>query len=135
MLVALVLLAACGDEEPKTSDPATTTSTSEPPTTETSSVETVSAVLASRIRGEFPGVHDTVVTVDGDHMRIEFTVGEGETPGDASAFGQLAASELQTIAPEMLDDIDDVTVVIQRPDEPLPVEETFILHGQLLPIP
>lgn len=132
LVVCAVGLAACGDDKPKSSDP-TTTSTTEVPTTETSTMDTVSAVLASRIRGEFPGVHDTVVTVDGDHMRIDFEVGEGETPGDASAFGQLAAQELQAIASELVDGIDDVTVHIEGPDAP--VEETFVLHGQLLPVP
>lgn len=131
LVVCAIGVAGCGDDKPKSSDP-TTTSTTEVPTTETSSLSTVSAVLASRLRGEFPGVHDTEVTVDGDHMRIHFEVGEGETPGDASAFGQLAAQELQTIAPEVVDHIDDVTVHIEGAGAP--VEETFILHGQLLPM-
>lgn len=130
-MVCAVGLVACGDDEPKSSDP-TTTSTTEAPTTETSTLGTVSAVLASRLRGEFPGVRDTEVTVDGDHLRIHFEVGEGEVPGSEPLdFALLAAQELQTIAPEVVDRIDDVTVHIEGIDAP--VEETFVLHGELLP--
>jgi ABC-type glycerol-3-phosphate transport system substrate-binding protein len=133
-LVAVVLaaLAACGDDEPSATDPpaSTTTSTSAAPTTETSSVETVQAVLASRLRGEYPGINDTHITVDGDQMGLHFVVGAGETPGDALAFGQLAAQELLAIAPELLDGITEVTVRLGGPESP--EEETFMLWGQLL---
>jgi ABC-type transport system substrate-binding protein len=130
----LLLAAACGDDEPQSSSsepdaeatPTPTTTTTAPASSETSDPATVTAVLASRLRGEYPGIHDTRIAVDGDELQLEFDVGEEETPGDARAFGVLAAQELQTIAPETLDGIDDVRVTILGPDGP--VRETYLLE-------
>jgi hypothetical protein len=137
LCVALLVVVACGDDEPRSSSPESTTTTSSSTTTapaassETSDPATITAVLASRLRGEYPGIHDTRMSVDGDELQLEFDVGEEETPGDARAFGVLAAQELQTFAPETLDGIDDVRVTILGPDGP--VRETFLLFGGLLP--
>lgn len=132
MLVAGI--AGCGDDEPPSDDPPATTTTTEPVTTETSSLETVSAVLASRLRGEYPGVRDTHVSVDGAELRLEFEIGAGETPGDAGDLGRLAVEELQFTSPEILDGVANVLVHVEGPTTPA-TEETFVLHGQLLPIP
>jgi len=135
VVVGLLLLAACGDDEPRSSGPestATTTTTAAAATTETSDPDTVTAVLASRLRGEYPGIHDTRMTVDDDELRLEFDVGDEETPGDARAFGVLAAQELQTFAPDTLDGITDVTVTLLAPSGP--TSDTFLLFGGLLPI-
>ena len=128
-------IAGCGEDEPRSDDPpASTTTTTAVVTTETSSLETVSAVLASRLRGEYPGVRDTHVTVDGIEMRLDFEIGTGETPGDAGDLGRLAVEELQYTSPDILEDVTTVTVHIEGPTSPA-TEETFVLHGQLLPIP
>ena len=135
VLLTVLAVGACGDDEPRSSVPeATTTTTSTAPaaTTETSDPATITAVLASRLRGEFPGIHDTRMTTDGDELQLEFDVGGEETPGDARAFGVLAAQELQTIAPESLDGIADVRITILGPAGP--VRETFLLFGGLLPV-
>ena len=135
VVVAAALGNACGNDEDSRSstEGATTTTTSQPATTQTSALAAVQDVLASRIRGEFPGVQETKVVVDGDTLQLAFTVGEGETPGSARDYAQLAATELQTVAPDLVAALTDVTVTISQADGSVD-EETYRLHGELLSI-
>ena len=145
--ICLAVVAACGDDEPDpsagSSDPSGSTSlpdsttvssdlSATPSTLEPPDLATVNAVLASRLRGEFPGIHDTVVTVEGDDLRIEFALGQEETPGDLRDMAALAAEELHTFAPEVLDGVDEVTAFVEGPGGV--DEETFALSGELLPV-
>jgi hypothetical protein len=126
--LVIVVAGACGDDESEPVDvPAPTPVTEAPPDS-----ATIDAVLSSRLRGEYPGIQDAHVGVDGGQMRLELTVGEGETPGDARALATLVAEELRTFVPQVLEGVDRVDVRIDGPDGP--VHESFVLFGQLLPM-
>jgi len=137
-------LFGCGDDEgPGSSSGSSTASTSTSAATSSDStatagtleppdLATVNAVLASRLRGEFPGIHDTAVTSEDGDLRVEFSLGEEETPGGLRELATLAAEELRTFAPDLLDGVDEVTAFADGPDGA--DEETFALHGDLLPV-
>lgn len=132
-------LAACGGGgEPDASPSRTTEAPATTDVSETTGEATggtdpaaVTAVLASRLRGEFPGVQDTHLNVDGGELLLRFVVGEGETPGDARAFATLAVGELRTFSPATLDGVTEVDVRIEGATTP--THERFPLFGDLLP--
>ncbi len=131
---ALVVGSGCGNDESGDSKAATPQpTTTRPATTPSSELATVEDVLASRIRGEFPGVRDTTLAAAGATLSLRFDVGPEEKPGGPRDFAQLAAGELQTVAPEVLRDVKTVEVRITTVDNQV-TEGSFGLYGDLLPV-
>jgi hypothetical protein len=64
---------------------------------------------------------------------LTFDAGDGETPGDARDYAQLAATELQAVAPDLVARMTTLAITIDQADGSV-VEETYRLHGELLPV-